>query len=295
MRTAARTLGPRAETKAGGRRVPPVALRGVVAARDRAAARLAADLRRFFRAQAKRVTARWLACRAVRQARQAPPTEHKGLVDDLVATIFPEDEVRLLARVVLQAVRALYADVSALLSDLLGLGAYDPTRDPAVQAALARAGRRIVRIDEETRQAVRAVLAEGLARGYSDYQIAHGVPKDGYRGIHDTVEETYRNRCENIARTEMGTVQQEAAVDRYQDAGVQEVEVLDGPGCGWRGHTDPRAANGLRVSLAEAAAQPLSHPRCRRVFVPVLPSGAGSPIDAGVPFAPIPAGGRRAR
>lgn len=49
---------------------------------------------------------------------------------------------------------------------------------------------------------------------------------------------------------------------------VKFMELFDGPGCGLDSHDDPTKANGLILPTEEAAAHPLSHPRCVRVSSP---------------------------
>ena len=152
--------------------------------------------------------------------------------------------------------------------------------DPAMVELLRTAGQRIVRINQITREAVQRTLNEGIARGLSDFQIARGVTelrdaagnitREAFTGLQDVVTETYKDRALTIARTEMATASQEATADRYSDAGVTEVDIIDGPECGWTFHDDPDLADGSRRSVGESRIHPLSHPNCVRVSLPVI-------------------------
>ena len=57
-------------------------------------------------------------------------------------------------------------------------------------------------------------------------------------------------------------------LNRAHEAGGRFVEVFDGAGCGWTSHQDPDKASGTVWTLGDAAAWPISHPRCRRAFGP---------------------------
>lgn len=216
----------------------------------RLGALLAHTLRLFFADQARRVVAR-----------------HRLGAPDLL----PPEETARLALVLEPRVRAMVLEAAGLSAALAGAPTLEET-DIRLLAILVESATRIRRVSEETRRAVRITLLTGTARGYSPWQIANGVPKDGFRGLRAVVTETYRGRAETIARTEMALACQAAAHDRYQVAGVTEVDVTDGPGCGWRHHDDPDKAHGTRRPLGEVLAYPVAHPNCRRVSIPVLGS-----------------------
>lgn len=219
----------------------------------RLAAALAASLRAFFEDQARRVAARFLVGEPV---------------------LMPPDELVRLSIVLEPRVRAMAVAASGIAADQVGVEAL-VENDVRLLAILAEAATRIRRIDEATRQAVRVTLVEGSRRAYSPWQIANGVEKEGYRGLREVVQETYRGRAETIARTEMALACQAAAHDRYAVAGVTEVDITDGEGCGWTSHDDPDKADGTRRSLGEALAYPVAHPNCRRVSMPVLERRGG--------------------
>lgn len=141
--------------------------------------------------------------------------------------------------------------------------------DAATRRLLAVGAEQVVRIDEATRAALRAVLQEGQRRGYSDRQIADGVPAEGYGGVEGLYLNTWRSRAETIARTELSTAQVEASMDRYRATGlVSQIELVE--------HTDTddacAARNGLRLPVT--ARPTLNHPNCRLAVIPVVDGGA---------------------
>lgn len=176
-----------------------------------------------------------------------------------------------LERLMLAYLGNVIEEQSALSGRLVGVPALAPD-SPGYNLIRREIGSRIVGINQATRAAVQNVIIDGLRQGYSARQIAEGVPSDEFRGIRAVVRETYKNRAQTIARTEVAFVAQRAAEDRYRAGGVQEVDIDDGPDCGWTSHDDPDKADGSRRTLAELAAHPLSHPNCVRVPLPVVES-----------------------
>jgi hypothetical protein len=57
-------------------------------------------------------------------------------------------------------------------------------------------------------------------------------------------------------------------LNRAREAGVKFMQVFDGAGCGWTSHQDPDKATGTLCTVEDAAAWPISHPRCTRAFRP---------------------------
>lgn len=57
------------------------------------------------------------------------------------------------------------------------------------------------------------------------------------------------------------------ALNAAKKLGIEVVEVLDGPECGWTRHDDSDKADGSLRTVAEAMAFPDAHPNCRRSFV----------------------------
>jgi hypothetical protein len=140
--------------------------------------------------------------------------------------------------------------------------------DAATRRLLQTAASRVVRIDETTRQAIAASLQEGQARGYSDWQLANGVPADDFPGINGLFRETWKNRALTVARTELGVAQRTSALDRYLATGlVDRVQIIDG--CLWDQVCCER--NGQIVPIEQAPT--LAHPNCQLTLVPVLRQG----------------------
>lgn len=151
-----------------------------------------------------------------------------------------------------------------VINDRIGLEMSFDLADPAVVRTLDEAGTRIKGINDTTRDAVRAALRAGADAG-------EGIdPSDDAPGlaarVRAVIQETYKGRAVTIARTELGTAQQTAAVGRYEaSAVVSKVKVLDGTGddiC--------KAVAGTTQTLAWAKVNLLGHPRCIRAFAPIV-------------------------
>jgi hypothetical protein len=187
-------------------------------------------------------------------------------VDDVYNS---RDEQRRLAEILERRYLAMLAAVHEALIRLYGL---DATRfvisDSAVNLLLVDAARRVVGIDETTRQDIAEQLRVGQAAGFSNYELAHGRADVGYRGIEGLYTETYRNRSETIARTELQHAQNEAALNRYAATGmVDMVQIIDGDE--WDLPCARR--NGTIVPISDHPQ--LNHPNCTLVVVPVLREG----------------------
>jgi hypothetical protein len=189
----------------------------------------------------------------------------KAMQDDLL----PPDEDRRLQIVIQPDLQEQYIAAATLAGGLLGGSGPSPD-DPRVQDYLLTSGERIVAINDATRDDVRLALALGGERGYNQHQIARGVPDEGFRGLDDIVAQTYRGRSDTIVRTELAFSSARATLDSYDEVDVDEVDVLDGDGCGWTDHDDPDIADGSRRTMDEADEYPIAHPNCVRVFLPVL-------------------------
>lgn len=184
--------------------------------------------------------------------------------DALASVIFgEEDEANL--RVVLES---FYVEVVKeswpVMNAMLGTTAAFDLTDPAVTQALAQAGTQVREISTSTRDQLRDLLQYGNEQGWSIEDLLLG--DDDRPGIGFFIEETYKGRPETIARTELGTAQQRAAVGRYERDGIQQVIVMDNQ----FDNSDPVCTelDGTVQSLDWARANPLQHPRCVRTFAP---------------------------
>src|ERR1700682_17897 len=217
------------------------------------AGRVARDMRRFFAVQSRRVTLRLIAHHALKVVLNP---------DELLPT--EEDQLLSLAlRPYLEQGLLSFADLAA---QMVG-GAGVEERGAGLQRLLDQAGDRIVGINDTTRNAVREALSGANAAGYTLYQTANGVAADGFSGISSLVEETYANRAEAIARTEMGWASQAASQAQWRERGGPQQEIIDGED--WDEPCSER--NGTTVSIEEEIE--LNHPSCSVVSLPVMGEG----------------------
>lgn len=147
-------------------------------------------------------------------------------------------------------------------ADLLGGLAGAPLPDEDDVSRILRGSRtRFKRVNQRTQRQIERIVTEGVREGLVTTAIADNIralgPKLG-------------GRAGTIARTEMALISQEAAFDRYGRVGVKECDIADGAECGWTDHDDGDQADGSRRTLAVARSQPLSHPNCQRVAIPVV-------------------------
>lgn len=127
------------------------------------------------------------------------------------------------------------------------------------------------RVKDEVIEQVR----EGLSHGLTYRQIAEGgtftsgvageegsVTIKGVSGVYDEYK-TWQG--ERIARTEAAVTFNQSSAALMRDASITHVDIADGDSdeeCG--------LANGSRWTLAEYEANPISHPNCTRIGLPVL-------------------------
>jgi hypothetical protein len=183
----------------------------------------------------------------------------------------PEEEQGLLARVLFPRYLRMLEAVHQLVWSVLPQLTPDEFRldDPATRKQLALAAEQVVLIDQSTRSQLRDVLREGQQRGYSDHEIAQGVPADGFGGIRGLYLETWRGRAEMIARTELSNAMVNASLDRYAATGLvshvrlHENEDTDEP-CASR--------NGKVVPISSKPG--LLHPHCRLGLEPIVSEAA---------------------
>jgi len=126
-------------------------------------------------------------------------------------------------------------------------------------------GVNVTSITDTLRQVLRNRVEDAIARGLSVEQLVAGT--DAVGGL----RELFGNRAETIALTETATAYNASTTLGYADSGlVDEVEVFDGPECGWTEHDDPDLADGSTRTLDDADEYPIAHPNCQRAFGAVV-------------------------
>lgn len=133
-----------------------------------------------------------------------------------------------------------------------------------VRDVLDRVATRVTMIDRGSQR----MIADAVARG-----IADGANTDAIeRALGDLLRSWGEDggRAHIIAMTETANAYNTASVSGYREAGVETVEVYDGPDCGWTEHDDPDLADGSTRTLDEADEYPEAHPHCQRAFGPVV-------------------------
>lgn len=151
--------------------------------------------------------------------------------------------------------------------------------DAATRSMLDRAAEQVVRIDETTREAIREQLRIGQERGYSQWEIANGVPREEYAGIEGLFKETWAGRAKLVARNELASAQIAASQNRYEATGlVDRVQLRDGTSAAPDAPCIDR--NGRTVPLGSQPQQ--LHIGCTLVLIPVL-TGDPDPKPSNVP------------
>lgn len=222
---------------------------GMIALRRQLYVKCHASMTTFFLLQSQRVNARVLNWqKALPSPGDLLPPEEDAL---LRATLMP---------LVTQGVFS-GAELAAL-----SVGGQPPQLwDKSVASALADAAPDVVGINDATRNAIQRSLTIANERGYNLFQIAHGVPNDGFGGLDTLVQQTYRNRSDAIARTEMGRASLYGAQAGWKENGVQYMEIEDG------NEDYPCASRDGTVVPIEKRVD-LNHPNCTVVTYPVISS-----------------------
>lgn len=172
--------------------------------------------------------------------------------------LFGDGEVEALRAVLERLQAAMLAETHGVVTAALGV-AFD-LDDPLTRRYLDDAGANIAGISDTTRAAIRRALGDGQAAGEGVHQLAARIRNAAAFG---------RPRAETIARTELGTAQNLAALANYRASGVVVgVRVRDGD-------YDAACADmdGRTFGLDDAPAA-LQHPRCLRAFLPLTDASA---------------------
>lgn len=179
-------------------------------------------------------------------------------VEDIYNADDEEQRLRfLLEHAYLRALR----DIHLIVTEAFDL---DPNEfrlpdDAAREWAAKQAAGRVTMISETTRTALRELLADAIDEGIPTSEVMER--------IESLYLNTWKHRPETIARTEIGTAQRNAAIDRYLATGlVDRVKIHDGDG-----HGPCAERNGKVVPIEDAP--DLLHPNCVLVLSPVLREG----------------------
>ncbi|HWC09513.1 MAG TPA: hypothetical protein VG458_10715, partial [Solirubrobacterales bacterium] len=117
-------------------------------------------------------------------------------------------------------------------------------------------------------------VREGLSHGLTYRQIAEGgtftsgvagkgdVTIKGITGVYDEYK-TWQG--ERIARTEASVTFNKSSAALMRDAGITHVDISDGDT-----DEDCALANGSRWTMAKYESDPIAHPNCTRIGLPVL-------------------------
>jgi hypothetical protein len=124
-------------------------------------------------------------------------------------------------------------------------------------------------IDATTRNGVNEMLERAIEEGMS------------YQEFGDELMNSYlfsETRADMIARTELGIAENKGHVSTFGQLGFTRVEVIDGGGdnpC-----EECEGVNGDEWPIAQADAEPLEHPNCTRMFLPIEDSLTDSEEEA---------------
>jgi hypothetical protein len=151
------------------------------------------------------------------------------------------------------------------LGDQLGVELTFDLAAASTKGIRARLGLNVSSITDTLLAALRNRVEAAIAGGLSVEQLVAGT--ESVPGL----RELFGNRAQAIALTETATAYNLASSAGYRESGlIDEVEVFDGPECGWTEHDDPDLADGSTRTLDEADEYPVAHPNCQRAFGPVV-------------------------
>jgi HK97 family phage portal protein len=217
------------------------------------------DLQRFFDKQEERILNRmFLAGKSGKQYNFIPAElwdEHEE----------NEELLALLAVLFLTVAKSAYKKAGTFFDREL---TFD-TDNPIHAELIKQLGDKITRINDTTREQVNKQVLEGIRRGYSINQIAHGFPDENYKGIAGVFDQARGYRAEMIARSEASDAYNLVTLKAYKGLGQTEVEVIDG--VDW--DAECREANGQIWTIEKALSNLKDHPNCTRCFSPYIRKG----------------------
>jgi hypothetical protein len=142
----------------------------------------------------------------------------------------------------------------------------EPFEETVLDFIRTRTGERIAGINQTTRDAIAALIAEGFEQGLGPEEVADSI---------EAATAFNEARAELVARTESMFAYNEAALSSYREFGVTEVEALDGD-------QDEECAerNGQTFSVDEAFGI-ADHPNGTLDWAPVIKAEPIVPIEVG--------------
>ena len=151
--------------------------------------------------------------------------------------------------------------VSGVLTDLADVAATQAAGSlglysaGAVQTVLTKGAARVTAINATTRAGIQNLVAQGIEDGLSPAALGDVI--EAWSGFDEY-------RSELIARTELGTAYNAAALGSYGENGIEMVQVLDGD-------QDDICAPWADVTVPiDEAPDELGHPNCTRDILPVI-------------------------
>ena len=156
----------------------------------------------------------------------------------------------------------------------------------AVERVLARGAARVTKINQTTRDKINEAIIRGLDAGSTVNDVADAIEAGSLLDGLNLGALFDEYRAEMIARTELMDAYNSAAINTYSDAGISQVQAIDGDG-------DPECAerDGQVFDVDEADSIE-DHPNGTLDWVPVLDEEAAVegkaliPADTGPAFAP---------
>jgi SPP1 gp7 family putative phage head morphogenesis protein len=144
--------------------------------------------------------------------------------------------------------------------------------DPNVKKAIDKLATRIRGVADTTKDSIRSTVSKALEGEYNEGAGRVIIPsnKEIAKRIREQGDIDSESRALTIARTETATGLNLGHTFAYEDAGVDQVEVMDGDD-----DEDCAAANGQIWSLDDARDNPIAHPNCTRSFAPYVTDAGG--------------------
>lgn len=173
-----------------------------------------------------------------------------------------------------------WEDATAQTAELLNLDVPFTGDAPEVQQMLAELANRpdgISTVQSRVKEDVIEQVQLGIAKGIPNRGIATGgifnigPPGDReavqfeLKGVKGVFEEYKTWQAERIARTESAVAYNRSSTLVMRDAGVTHVKIVDGTH-----DSDCEAANGSLWTLELFESNPIAHPNCRRLGLPVI-------------------------